>query len=456
MPPSSHSSPARHRMMNSPDFPKWLRRRGYAHFDEWPDPGFARKYSSSPARVAQHSFWPLQKFELRTRRWKADPAQEGRRIRSDKVRPIMYAAHLDAVIYGKYAADLSLLVDARIREEGLSASVLAYRSIGRASNVDHALAAFHEMEAQGDCEVLAVDVKGFFDTLDHLCLKNALQALLGVGRLPRDWYAVFRAVSEYAYVDRTRLAAALHRPVPRRGGAGIRICSPAEFRKHVRPEVKKNLSGAGIPQGTPISAVLANAYMLEYDACISHKLGELGASYRRYSDDILVIAPVGRLGAAEALVAGELARVHLKDQPEKTGRYQVLNGVVREISSEGVIGPRSQVQYLGLTFDGSRVGIRESSLQRFRSRMRSSVRGVYRGAKKSGEARLNRRKLYRNFSHLGAGPKRVGGTPDRSFGNFLHYAYRGAEKAGSPRMRRQVKWAWGELHSLILRSESLL
>jgi retron-type reverse transcriptase len=46
---------------------------------------------------------------------------------------------------------------------------------------------------------------------------------------------------------------------------------------------------AGIPQGTPISAVLANIYMLEFDKVIHNWLSARGGVYRRYSDDMLFI-----------------------------------------------------------------------------------------------------------------------------------------------------------------------
>jgi hypothetical protein len=43
----------------------------------------------------------------------------------------------------------------------------------------------------------------------------------------------------------------------------------------------------GIPQGTPISAALSNAYMMPLDKRIVEARGSVGGLYRRYSDDIL-------------------------------------------------------------------------------------------------------------------------------------------------------------------------
>ena len=53
----------------------------------------------------------------------------------------------------------------------------------------------------------------------------------------------------------------------------------------------------GIPQGLPISAVLANLYLLDFDKNILDKVVKgKGGFYRRYSDDIIIIANVDDLG----------------------------------------------------------------------------------------------------------------------------------------------------------------
>lgn len=51
-----------------------------------------------------------------------------------------------------------------------------------------------------------------------------------------------------------------------------------------RPKRRK-----GIPQGTPISAALANVYMLHFDKRINDAVKPLKGIYRRYSDDMIVV-----------------------------------------------------------------------------------------------------------------------------------------------------------------------
>ena len=46
-----------------------------------------------------------------------------------------------------------------------------------------------------------------------------------------------------------------------------------------------------IPQGSSISAVLANIYMIEADKKINEYVVSLGGMYRRYSDDFIVVVP---------------------------------------------------------------------------------------------------------------------------------------------------------------------
>ena len=50
----------------------------------------------------------------------------------------------------------------------------------------------------------------------------------------------------------------------------------------------------GIPQGSPISAVLANIYMLDFDYEINKYLESIGGIYRRYSDDMVAICPLDK------------------------------------------------------------------------------------------------------------------------------------------------------------------
>ncbi|MBD5807125.1 hypothetical protein [Limosilactobacillus walteri] len=47
----------------------------------------------------------------------------------------------------------------------------------------------------------------------------------------------------------------------------------------------------GIPQGTAVSAVLANIYMIQFDYLLADTISKYNGIYRRYSDDFIIVIP---------------------------------------------------------------------------------------------------------------------------------------------------------------------
>src|SRR5690606_36110909 len=100
--------------------------------------------------------------------------------------------------------------DELLANNDLNEDVLAYRKIeifpesgkGKA-NIHFAKECFDEIKhrAQGEevC-VLAIDLKSFFSTLDHLYLKEVWAKLLQEPRLPNDHYNVFKSCTKFKYV----------------------------------------------------------------------------------------------------------------------------------------------------------------------------------------------------------------------------------------------------------------
>ena len=69
----------------------------------------------------------------------------------------------------------------------------------------------------------------------------------------------------------------------------------------------------GIPQGLPVSPVIANLFMVEFDHWVSRKLRRLGAVVRRYADDVAIFAPSMRAATdARAIVFGHIQRLGLQ------------------------------------------------------------------------------------------------------------------------------------------------
>jgi len=415
--------------------PTWFRQRRYLHFDEPLSLQKATALVTNPKAVASHSFWPLIRFLVRTAKIKQDK-ETGNIERHHKDRAVSYAAHSDSLIFGFYADVLGRLYEAQLGQQGLGDCVLAFRSLGK-NNIDFAKVAFDEISVRGDCVAVALDVSKFFDTIDHTQLKHRWMRLLGVSRLPQDHYSVFKALTKFSFVDRNKsfgaLGVSVHTP---RGGGKHRLCSPVDFRMHVREAglVQTNQYKHGIPQGTAISALLSNIYMLDFDAAAHNFAKSHGGRYMRYCDDMLFVMPTSLARATESFCFAEIASLKLDINPAKTD----ICFFVKKGASQTCNQP---LQYLGFLFDGQQILIRSAAFARFSNRMKRGVSLAKQTMRSRNKAKLGngadqqslyRRKLLARYSHLGQR-------------NFLRYGYRAAQLMNSKAIRRQLRPWWGRL-----------
>jgi len=418
--------------------PPWFRPRGYLHFDVAISRKRAIAIATDPVQIAKHAFYPLLSYTISTVKARRDAAS--RTItKVTKDRPIRYAAHVDAHIFSYYAYGLGMQYEHELKTRGLGDCVLAFRKLN-ASNIDFAAQAFDVVRRLGDCTVLAFDVTGFFDNIDHVQLKRAWARTLGGLTLPADHYALYRALTKYSHVDRDKVYAALgispHNPKCGRR----RICTSEEFRGLVRDGglLETNPLSVGIPQGTPISALLSNVYLLDFDEAMQADARARGGTYLRYCDDILIAVPTGQEAGLEAKVVAQLRALKLDANPKKTEKSRFAR------SGKALTCDRP-LQYLGFLFDGQRVLIRSAALAKFSGRMNQGVRLAKATAKSRNAQRLARglptkplykRKLYERYSHLG-------------HRNFIRYGIRAAKTMKSDSIRRQLRPLWGRLKAAI-------
>jgi RNA-directed DNA polymerase len=412
----------------------WFRPRRYRHFDLPINEAFIRK-ATNPAFVARHPFSPLIHFTKKEKRYKKCP-KTGRRMITTKTRPIKYASHRDACILSYYAYQITQALEAHYKSSGISENVIAYRALGRA-NYDFSAEALAFARAHAPVEILAFDVTNFFDTLDHGLLKKRLGMLLSVSELPPDWYQIFKFITRFHYVELDELKT---HPVfgPRiLKRTRDRIASVAELKAQsiIFHPNKGLLSGRrrGIPQGTPISAAASNLYMMEFDAAVRAYCDHIGALYRRYSDDILVICKPEHAPAIEREIARLLAAEKLELASDKTERN--LFDKKRALSSS-----TKAAQYLGFTFSEHGAAIRESSLARQWRKMRRAVQRARKAAtrrKKVGLAgKVYTKALYRRFSYIAVHD----GISVRALRSFSSYGRRSAAAFGAgEKISRQVK-----------------
>lgn len=393
-------------------------------------------------QVQGHSFYPFIYSTVTTIKVSRNP-QTKKVERKKKEREISYSAHVDSHIYSFYASKLARHYENRIVAADLRGSVLAFRSLGK-SNVDFAWKAFAEIRQRGNCDVVAFDIKGFFDNLDHRLLKRAWTSVLGEVYLPKDHWAVFRSLTTWARVNKDKLYKALgisiHNPVPN-GIRRRRLCSPDDFRKVVRDQglIQKNGQKHGIPQGSPISAVLSNIYMLTFDEQMRGFAKSIGATYMRYCDDIMVISPPGMIDTVKAFTAQQIQTVKLEIQPDKTDECSFA------IDSNGLVSAGKTIQYLGFTFDGQNIQIRSSSMMRYFEKMARGIRVAKNATAKRNKIRKRRGKNQKPL-HLKTLLKRYSYLGRR---NFLTYGFRSAVTMHSDSIKTQLQPLWPKFKKLV-------
>ena len=396
---------------------EWFKPRRYKHFDRPVCEAFAEKVMQ-PDFVERHAFTPLLHYFKKTRRYKKDKGKI-----EIKERPIMYASHRDACIFSFYSAQLGKILDAFYQKNRLNDNVIAYRALKRA-NYDFSATAFQYAVAHAPCAILAFDVSGFFDNLDHYLLKTRLKRLLGLTSLPEDWYQILKVITKFHYIKlseleaHTKFAAALNTP-----GTGP-IATVAELKVAEISFYQNEKATAGIPQGTPISATMSNLYMVDFDLNVRDYCESIGALYRRYSDDILIICPLDKAAEAEAKIGNLISAEKLELSANKTETTFFDPG------STALHSARS-AQYLGFSYYPGGAGIRPSSLSRQWRKLRRSLkktRKVAEAAILSGVAKkVYTKKLRRKFSPL-------------QFRNFSSYARRSAAAFGAgEKITEQVK-----------------
>lgn len=411
----------------------WFRPKLLPHFDPpMVSRAAARLLACNPRTVASHAFLPLLSFKKRHRRFTSQGGGAPRG--SVKERPLAACANRDATIFAYYAHLLRESFEGALRALNLGSVVVGYRR--GLSNVEIAHDAFDEIAARGRCKALALDIEGFFDNIPHAALKRGWIEVLGPehGVLPDDHYAVFRALTRYSEVDRDQCIERLGLTGIPSEGLPKPLCSIQEFRRLVRGDgsamtslIATNKKDWGIPQGTPLSPIAANIAMLAFDAAVASAVHRVGGSYRRYSDDILVICAAEHAKDVEQTVSDCLAKyapgLHLKES--KAQRV--------EFFGKGMRSKPSPLQYLGFTFDGRQILLRGATLARQWRRMAAAARWAKRRHRMAlsgvieGRTVVHRKTLLTRYSHLGVDNFHTG------------YAERARKVMGSRAIRRQLR-----------------
>lgn len=433
----------------------WLKKRGYYHLTPKLDViGKEKEYLSkitNPKFVSKHGFFPLLHAVIKERRYKKC-RPDGQRSHVDPVkgptaknRPLHFATHIDSLIFGYYAQKLQIQYENVLQEDPLlSEAITAYRKIynpedperGK-STIHFAHEVFTEIKKKtllrGSCAVLKFDLEKFFSSIDHQYLKVAWAQLIGKELLPLDHYKVFRAATNFSYILKDDLRKSKKRFGSRSGfderklsqirkhGIESYFGSHEEFRKAVKErEVKifKNpfrskdrKKRIGIPQGLPISSVLANLYLLEFDQNVIQEVVKgLGGFYRRYSDDIIIVTDCQYESRVEELVMSLISKYFIKISEDKTEVFHFSrkeNGLLKASlkTKGGGFSDDYPLNYLGFDFYGDRTLIAAKNLSKFYRRMKVSIKKKAKVSSKLEPDQIGKkpavffRQLYRIYSN---------------------------------------------------------
>lgn len=409
--------------------------RYYAHFDYRTDITKCWEYISNPQQIAKHGFYPFIHYVKTMNKYTKH--NELKR----KERDICYAAHFDRCIYQYYNFLLSNFYNEKCKELSIDDVALAYRTNQtKQSNIQFAKRAIDFIRNSGDCYVMIGDFTKFFDNLNHKYLKTRWCRILNQSTLPADHYAVFKNITGYSYIELTDILQ-VHGLTDRAKDRKVlnskkRAFSTEDLKKH-KSLIHKNRE-IGIPQGSPMSGVLANIYMLDADKQLSDMVSSFGGLYMRYSDDFIIVVPFLDEQAAIRVLTDINSLFNSEKypglllQPSKTQYYHYEQNRLENCG--GKINNASDcsnqfLNFLGFTFDGKKVSIRAKTISKYYYRMRHKAKGITASKwyTKKGH-HISSKNLYKKYSERGAYGKE---------GNFLTYVERAEREFGTDELIRK-------------------
>ncbi|MCP9763643.1 reverse transcriptase domain-containing protein [Lacihabitans soyangensis] len=352
---------------------KWFKLKKYPHIGlpiTIKDYSWVKEYVENPIKIKKHSFLPLIHKSIVQRKFRADTSivsknPSGKRIRKKgipKVRDIYFSSHLDSIIFSKYNEILCDAYEKYILNKDFNNSIVAYRKIPltpgsekNSCNIDFAKTSFEFIKDKSTKKltVIIADVTSFFDNLNHKILKKQWTKVLKKTTLPDDHYNLFKTLTNIKYLESEQLFEAYDNTMWVQTGIpnsstekvfkrkdikksiffkeknAVAYCDKEEFIKNNLNLIISKNNERGIPQGSPISATLANIYMLEFDELVFNKISSINGFYQRYSDDLIIICEQDYEDEIIKYLRDKIDSVtDLKIEPSKTKvfRFEELSG----------------------------------------------------------------------------------------------------------------------------------
>ena len=501
----------------------WFKLKRYPHIGlplkESDRSKWIESYVTNPCRIKTHSFLPFIHKTSRVRRFrKMYSNKTGNliiqnqknikhvRVKEEKKRELYYSSHLDTLIYSYYSEVLNIKYESKILEYGLDEVITAYRSIpinnskkenSNKCNIDFAKEAFDYIKDYNKDNFIAIafDIKGFFDNLNHKIISNTWCDLLEVDKMPKDHFNVFKNITRYSYVDLVDIFEMFKEKIFVRYDSfnkeklkrtkiskikflkeknAVAFCTKKEFLSNKNKLLKNSKTiknsdskvvnkNFGIPQGSPISSILANSYMLEFDKIINEYITHNNGIYRRYSDDMIVVCPKETKQSIIDLIESEIQKIKLEIQTKKTQIFHFKKEegklVCGQEFSESINWNKNFV-YLGFEFDGETILLKSASLSNYYRKMKRTVRRskyFANNQKNKHSGNIFKRRILRRFSYKGAQRRRkwIWDKAKNEFyksehydwGNFLSYVNKSAKVMKEEKIKHQTKKHWIKLEN---------
>lgn len=240
--------------------------------------------------VSRHGFYPFIHFQMDCSKYTTD--SEGNKFIKEKNRDIYYAAHIDRFIYEYYGNRLNNRYNRYMKLNGINCVSTAYRNCTPGKcNIDFAKEVFEYIVKCKSAYIFVGDFSKFFDCINHRYLKENIKCVIGEMSLDAADYAIYKNVTKFTYVEADDIESekSLYRKDMRNFD---KYFETDEFHVFKKRYLHKNEKDYQIPQGSSISAVYANIYMIDFDKRINDLVISKRGMYRRYCDDIIIIVPM--------------------------------------------------------------------------------------------------------------------------------------------------------------------
>jgi RNA-directed DNA polymerase len=406
-----------------------------------------RFFSKKNKRWENWAFSPFLKVLIKTPRYKEQ--SDASFDLETKTRPICYASHIDSLIFSFHSFVLTRKYEDYILKNGFSQCPIAYRSnLNGNSNIQFSKEVFEYIRNKGLCAAIALDITGYFDHIDHITLKEKWIKILGK-KIPDDQFRIFKAMTKYSYVKKDNILKKYNinlKELNKKPQTLLELVpGDQDYQKYDQLRAdrlivtnkkpnQKSKRLCGIPQGSPMSSVLSNIYLIDFDKDINEKAISENFFYRRYCDDLLIVCEIDNVHEIRNYLINKIQTEYFLEiqnkkvetivfRPNSKGVLRAFNYTkfkkcgISQLNSKNERQFYKSLQYLGFEFNGQDILVRSSSLSRYFRKMTGRIVKTVMMAygKKSKENIIKKRQILERYSHLG----------ER---NFLTYAYKASRE----------------------------